>query len=103
MEILVLLLLYYLSQNPEFPERVKPIMGQLKNSQQLLNFLNELSTFSHLFDNLKTGTPCTTDEKKQSTDTNADCETSKKNPQSPTQGIADDFIQQMLDGYLKKL
>ena len=102
MEILVLLLLYYLSQNPEFPERVKPIMGQLKNSQQLLNFLNELSTFSHLFDGIKTTPSNQSEDKKTQSDKSCNGEKDEKNPQSPTQGIADDFIQQMLDGYLKK-
>ena len=99
MEILVLLLLYYLSQNPEFPERVKPIMGQLKNSQQMLNFLNDLSSFSHLFDGLKSQP---TGEKKEPPKDKPIDEHKEKNPQSPTQGIADEFIQKILDGYLSK-
>lgn len=45
----MLLLLYYLSQNPDFPERVKPLMGQLKNSEEMLKFLNDLSRFSDIF------------------------------------------------------
>lgn len=103
MEILVLLLLYYLSQDPDFPERVKPIMSQLKNSQQLLRFLNDLSSFSHLFDGQKTP-PC---PKKEATDCadktkKSDKADKKEEPRSPTEGIADEFIQQILDGYLKK-
>ena len=35
MEILMLILLYYLSQNPDFPESVRPLMGQLKNSEEM--------------------------------------------------------------------
>ena len=102
MEILVLLLLYYLSQNPEFLGRVKPIMGQLKNSQQMLNFLNDLSSFSHLFDGLKTAVPKPDGEKKTPSNEKKDDEKDEKNPQSPTKGIADDFSQQSLDGYLSK-
>ncbi|MBQ7880059.1 MAG: hypothetical protein IJ317_05365 [Clostridia bacterium] len=81
-------------------------MGQLKNSQQMLNFLNDLSSFSHLFDGLKTATPRSDDEKKPSSgekpSEKPDREKDEKNPRSPTQGIADDFIQQILDGYFKK-
>lgn len=102
MEILVLLLLYYLSQNPEFPDRVKPIMSQLKNSQQMLHFLNDLSAFSHLFDGLKTATPNPDAAKKTPPKDKPIDDDKEKNPQSPTQGIADEFIQKILDGYLSK-
>lgn len=99
MEILVLLLLYYLSQNPDFPERVKPIMGQLKNSQQMLGFLNDLSAFSHIFDGLKKSSQPSSQPTAQTPPSPREDE---KNPQSPTQGIANEFIQQILDGYFKK-
>lgn len=49
MEIMMLILLYYLSQNPDFPESVKPLMGKLKNSEEMLKFLNDLSRFSEMF------------------------------------------------------
>ena len=49
MEILILVLLYYLSQNPAFAESVKPLMGKIKDSEQMLNFLNDLSKFSGAF------------------------------------------------------
>ncbi|MBQ2769075.1 MAG: hypothetical protein IJF44_03780 [Clostridia bacterium] len=96
MEILILVLLYYLSQNPDFSKSVKPLMDELKNSEQMLSFLKDLSSFSDLFSTFKQE-PCQTkteEVKKEKED--------KKNPQSPTQGIADEFIQNILDSYLKK-
>ena len=104
MEILILVLLYYLSQNPDFHESVKPLMGQLKNSEQFLSFLNDLSKFAQTFSTLnnqpkKEETPpqaSQTEPKKE------EKETKQKETQSPTAGIADDFIQQILEGYLKK-
>ena len=49
MEIMMLMLLYFLAQNPDFPESVKPLMGKLKNSEDMLKFLNDLSRFSEMF------------------------------------------------------
>ena len=97
MEILILVLLYYLSQNPAFTESVKPLMNQIKDSQQMLNFLNDLSKFSQTFGGF-TGenTEPKQDEPKKEKEEN------KKSPQSPTQGIADEFIQNILESYLKK-
>lgn len=100
MEILILILLYYLSQNPDFHESVKPLMGQLKNSEQMLSFLNDLSKFTQTFSSFqnataKKETPPKTEEPQKPPK-------EEKEPQSPTVGIADDFIQQILEGYLKK-
>ena len=102
----MLILLYYLSQNPNFPESVKPLMGQLKNSEQMLGFLNELSHFTQTFSTFQNFNPqkesekCEKSDKKEHT---AKAESDeKKEPQSPTSGIADAFIQQMLESYLKK-
>ncbi|MBR2442371.1 MAG: hypothetical protein IKB20_04845 [Clostridia bacterium] len=89
MEILMLVLLYYLSQNPDFSESVKPLMAKLKNSEQMLGFLKDLSSFTQTFSSLKTEPPKKEEEKKE-------------NPQSPTEGIADEFIQNILESYLKK-
>ena len=97
MEILILVLLYYLSQNPSFSESVKPLMSKLKDSEQMLQFLNDLSRFTQTLGAFqqnpseppKEEKPPETDEKKDA-------------PHSPTEGIADAFIQQILDGYLKK-
>ena len=100
MEILILVLLYYLSQNPDFAESVKPIMSKLKDSEQMLRFLNDLSKFTQTFSTFSTTPPkedCT--DKKQPTHDNKEAE--KKTPQSPTKGIADEFIQTVLDSYLK--
>ena len=106
----MLVLLYCLSQNPKFSESLKPLMGQLKNSEQMLSFLNDLSRFTQTFSTLN-GKPCPPpktekDEKcepqKENKENQENCTTKKEQPQSPTAGIADDFIQQILEGYLKK-
>ena len=99
MEILILVLLYYLSQNPNFSESVKPLMAQIKDSEQMLRFLKDLSTFAETF-NVKGGftnaeKPC---EEKQTPPKKEE----KKEPQSPTEGIADAFIQNILDNYFKQ-
>lgn len=106
MEILTLILLYYLSQNPDFPESVKPIMAKLKNSEHMLGFLNELSHFTQTFSTFQNATPkkdAEQSEKSDKTERTEKAETEeKKQPQSPTSGIADAFIQEMLESYLKK-
>lgn len=103
MEILTLILLYYLSQNPDFPESVKPLMASLKNSEQMLGFLNELSRFTKTFSTFQNSEPKKETEKSDKKDHTEKVETEeKKQPQSPTSGIADAFIQQMLESYLKK-
>ena len=98
MEILMLVLLYYLSQNPSFAESVKPLMEKLKDSQQMLNFLNDLSKFTQTFSTLNTEkeSPKHTEEKQQNAN-----EKQEEKPQSPTAGIADAFIEEILNGYLK--
>ena len=98
MEILILVLLYYLSQNPNFAKSVQPLMAQIKDSEQMLRFLKDLSTFAETFNCKappKTENPCHEKEappKKEE----------KKEPQSPTEGIADTFIQNILDNYFKQ-
>ena len=89
----MLVLLYYLSQNPDFSESVKPLMAKLKDSEQMLTFLKDLSNFSQTFSTFKTEAP-----KKEAPPKSDE----KENPQSPTEGIADEFIQSILDSYLKK-
>lgn len=105
----MLVLFYYLSQNPDFAESVKPLMSQLKDSEQMLNFLKDLSNFSQTFsafqNEQKNNAPpskeehANKDEPKNSETKNSENE---KTPQSPTSGIADDFIQNILENYLKK-
>ena len=90
----MLVLFYYLSQNPDFAESVKPLMSQIKDSEQMLRFLNDLSNFTKTFSSFQKQA----DEKPKQEKT----DTKKENPQSPTSGIADEFIQNILDSYLKK-
>ena len=97
----MLVLLYYLSQNPDFPESVKPIMGQLKNSEQMLGFLNELSKFTQTFSAFKNASSKPPQKEKDERPPQTENKKEKSSP-SPTVGIADDFIQQILDGYLQK-
>jgi hypothetical protein len=96
MEIFILVLLYYLSQNPNFSESIKPIMSQIKDSEQMLCFLKDLSKFAETF-NFKVKEP-----KEEPAPTHSEKKEENKNPQSPTSGIADEFIQNILDSYFKK-
>lgn len=105
MELFVLIMLYYLSQNPDFERSVKPLLGELKNSEQALKFLEELSQFSKLFSSFQ--------NKKDGGGDGANGESvasnsSKKEPKetseashtnSPTSGIADGFIEELLQKY----
>ena len=68
-------------------------MEKLKNSEQMLGFLKDLSTFTQTFNTFQGG-------KKPEPPTHE--KTEKENPQSPTEGIADDFIQNILNSYLKQ-
>ncbi len=95
----MLVLLYYLSQNADFAESVKPLMSKIKDSEQMLRFLNDLSKFTTTFSTLKTDPEKPCEEKKPPCNEEKQ---EKKAPQSPTEGIADAFIQNILEGYLKK-
>ena len=96
MELLTLVLLYYLSQNPNFSESVKPLMEKLKGSEEMLRFLKDLSNFSQVFG----GTPAPKKEANQAS--NASNAEKKETSASPTAGIADEFIQSLLDNYFKQ-
>lgn len=103
MEILILVLLYYLSQNADFSDSVKPLMEQLKDSEKMLSFLKDLSAFSQTFSAFKTEkTEQKSNEKADSPLKEEPAQAKEKDPQSPTSGIADAFIQGILDSYLKK-
>ena len=124
MEILILVLLYYLSQNPNFAASVQPLMSKIKDSEQMLNFLKDLSKFSEAFggfscanksaDNSSqtsanshqapptTANSSQTDTASPNTQERGGSTEDKKSPQSPTVGIADEFIQNILESYLKK-
>ena len=101
MEILILVLLYYLSQNPDFLARVKPLMGEIKNSQELLKFITDLSKFSSVFSGSTQGQPAQSPPPPPKADA-PKCEDNKKSPAAQTSGIADDFIQKCLENYFKK-
>lgn len=103
MEIFILVLLYYFSQNPQFAESVKPLMAELKNSQQMLRFLEDLSKFTQTFSTFQNQNKHhNTPHEQPPCEDKKDDEKPKENPQSPTQGIADEFIEQLLNQYLSK-
>lgn len=70
----------------------------------MLKFLNDLSKFSETFGAFKANeqpkqeAPSTPPPPPKQEDKSGE----KENPQSPTSGIADEFIQSILDSYLKK-
>ena len=105
MELLILIILYYLSQNPDFERSVKPLLGELKNSQQALNFLEELSQFSKMFSLFGTGKGGgASTSKDNNTPPKQEHATAEKEPQpqaqaSPTAGIADGFIEDLIAKY----
>ncbi len=96
----MLVLLYYLSQNPDFAESVKPLMCKIKDSEQMLCFLNDLSKFTQTFSTVKPPDPPKKYPEKE--EKREEKREENKNPQSPTKGIADEFIQSILDSYLSR-
>ena len=99
-----MILLYYLSQNPDFSESVKPLMSKLKDSEHLLSFLNDLSKFTQTFgafQGAQEKPPCDT-KKEEPCKQNGKDEKEEKKPQSPTSGIADTFIEEILESYFQK-
>lgn len=105
MELLILIVLYYLSQNPDFERSVKPLLGELKNSQQALNFLEELSQFSKMFSLFNAGKGGGMSASKASgAPPKQEHAAPEKDPQpqaqvSPTAGIADGFIEDLIEKY----
>ncbi len=110
MEILVLIMLYYLTQNTDFEKTVNPLMSSLKDSEQLLKFMNDLSKFSELFAMAKP-------QKESGVCENARPEKGKPEPNpyrtekenacpphegEPTDPIANDFIRTCLEKYFQK-
>ncbi len=101
MEILVLIMLYYLTQNADFEKTVKPLMGSLKNSENVLKFMNDLAKFSELFSTLK---PPKEEGKKTEKQPNPS-EKEKKpcsKQEEPTDPIANEFIRECLEKYFQK-
>ncbi len=87
-----MVLLYMLSQNPSFADSVKPLLAKVKDSEKMIDFLDDLTKFTKTFENIHAQPP-----------KNADTAPKKdeKNPQASTKGIADEFIQNVLENYLK--
>jgi len=102
MEILVLIMLYYLSQNPDFERSVKPILGELNNSQELLKFLKDLSRFSALFSGAETkkdgGRDGTNIQSPPSPPPNEKA-VNTENHASATNGFSNPFIEELLEKY----
>ena len=120
MELFVLIMLYYLSQNPDFERSVQPLLSELKNSEKALKFLDELSQFSKLFSGINGKNDRGRDESStnsqeksannQQAESSSPSSTSgeaKANPseasQSPISGIANGFIEELLESYFKHL
>lgn len=98
----MLVLLYYLSQNPDFSDSVKPLMAKLKDSEEMLRFLKDLSSFTQTFSAFKSDPAPEKNEKQPKPNgEKSDGKKGEEKPQSPTEGIADAFIQNILESYLK--
>lgn len=99
----MLIILYYLSQNPDFERSVKPLLSELKNSEQALKFLEELSQFSKLFSSFQNKKDGGRDEFKGASTASAtpkeEPKSKNENESSPTSGIADGFIEELLQKY----
>ena len=102
-----MIILYYLSQNPDFERSVKPLLGELKNSEHALKFLEELSQFSRLFSSLqskeetKENKPSGEPKREQPSSSPSSSQTEKQPTNSPTAGIADGFIEELLAKYFQ--
>ena len=96
MEILLLLCLYFLTQKPDFNVTIQPLLSELKNSEELLRFLKDLSSFADLLGKKpkekEKAPPCKEAEKGEH----------KEKPQSQASGIADGFIEKFLSDYLNR-
>ena len=111
MEIIFLFCLYYLSQHPDFPEAMKPLLSGLKNSEEMLKFMNELSKFSEMFslftpksDKEQTSQPQPNPTPPPKNTENSPPKNEKgqeKNSSTVTEGIADEFIERCLQNYFK--
>ncbi len=104
MDIFSLLFLYFLSQKSDFAASLKPILGNVKSSEDILKFLADLNRFSEAFSSFGKNKNGKEDEKKaeKPPETKAEQAPQKETPRSPTAGIASDYIQKSLDAYFKK-
>ena len=97
MEIIVLIMLYYLTQNADFEKTVKPLMSSLKSSEDLLKFISDLSKFSELFTHAENKNGKGRDEPKE----NPQRQKQAEEQSSPANDIANDFIKETLERYFK--
>ena len=105
MEILVLIMLYYLTQNTDFEKTVNPLMSSLKDSEQLLKFMNDLSKFSELFAMTKPqkeSGACENTQSEKGKPEPKPCHGDKEKQGEPTDPIANDFIRTCLEKYFQK-
>ena len=82
--------MYLLSQNQDFSQKIQALCKELKNSEDLLRFIKDLSCFSDLFS-----------KKKENKEPSAPKNEQKEPPVNPTSGIADGFIENFFNDYLK--
>ena len=98
MEIIVLIMLYYLTQNADFEKTVKPLMSGLKSSENLLKFISDLSKFSELFSAVNGKKDGGMDEVKAPKPQQKE---KAEEQNSPVSSIANDFIKETLEKYFK--
>lgn len=99
----MLILLYYLSQNPSFADGLKPILSQLNDSKKMFDFLKDLSQFQDLFSLFNGKTDEKKEEKKEAPrEPPKEKEKEQEKKQSPTKGIANEFIEQKLEEYFSR-
>ena len=94
---------------------MKPLLSSLKNSEEMLKFMNELSHFSEMFslftpkknENEQPKETQTTTQQREHTPTQSSNSTAttengqEKNSSTATQGIANEFIERCLQNYFK--
>ena len=99
MELIILAFLYLLSKDPDFSKAVKPILSGIKNSEDLLKFVGDISKFSSMF--TSPPKPPESPPKTEQSPKEEPKQDKEKASKSPTEGIADAFIQQCLENYFK--
>ena len=92
----MLILLYYLSQDPSFADKIKPLLTQLNDSKKMLDFLKDLNGFQDIFSAFNST------QKKDEEKPPEEPKKEEKKTQSPTRGIANDFIEQKLEEYFSR-
>ncbi len=106
MDIITLLLCYLLMQKPELLENLKPLFGAIKSPEDLTKILNDVQKFKDFFAAMNVATNDKKEERKpqekKADSPTCDNEKGQEKSQSPTAGIANEFIQNSLDAYFKR-